>query len=123
MEKAGIHPAAAVPSMPNHLDGSRSDHLAGSRILVSLCAIEFVDCLDFAFKITSLFYSFFVLLDWPCPDPGKGEHSVYEVVDVGSGEEANYSCLAGHDYGNGDFNRSCGDTRVWTGTPLSCQGK
>ena len=31
MEKAGIDPATAAPSQPDRLDGSRSDHSAGSK--------------------------------------------------------------------------------------------
>ena len=38
MEKAGLDPAAAVPSQPDRLDGSRSDHCSEIGSLTSLDA-------------------------------------------------------------------------------------
>ena len=40
MEKAGLDPATAAPSKPDRLDGSRSDHSAGSKELASWRALR-----------------------------------------------------------------------------------
>ena len=40
MEKAGIDPATAAPSQPDRLDGSRSDHSAGSKASASWRALR-----------------------------------------------------------------------------------